>query len=58
MPRLRDTAPVVAGGAGVGFPLGGVNGWVAAGYTKGLGDNSDTTYIGVYAGLSFALGGM
>ena len=55
----RDTAAVVAGGAGVDFPLGGVNGFVAAGYTKGLGDNSDTTYIGIYAGLSFPLvGGM
>ncbi len=52
---VRDTAAVWAGGAGVGFPLGGVNGFVAAGYTKGLGDNSDTTYIGVYAGVSFAL---
>ena len=53
-----DTAAVFSGGAGVGFPLGGVNGFIAAGYTKGLGDNSETTLIGVYAGLSFALGGM
>ena len=52
------TAAVVAGGAGVGFPLGGVNGWAAAGYTKGLGDNKNTTYIGIYAGVSFAVGGM
>ncbi len=59
-PALDDTstAGVWSLGAGVGFPLGGVSGWIAAGYTKGLSDNSGTTYIGVYAGLTFALGGM
>ncbi len=53
----KSTAAVWGGGAGVGFPLGGTNGWIAAGYNAGLGDNSGTTYFGVYAGLTFALGG-
>ena len=52
-----STAAVWAGGAGVGFPLGGVNGFVAAGYTAGLGANSGTKYFGLYAGVSFAVGG-
>ncbi len=59
LPAFEDTttAAMWGGGAGVGFPLGGVSGWVAAGYNSGLGDNSGTTYIGVYAGLTFAVGG-
>ncbi len=53
-----DTAGVLAGGAGLGFPLGGVGGWVAAGYTQDLGLTNATTYFGLYAGVTFALGGM
>ena len=58
-PANEDTSTTAmwSGGAGVGFPLGGVIGWVAAGYTAGLGDNSGTTLFGVYAGATFAVGG-
>ena len=52
-----STAAALAVGAGVGFPLGGVNGFLAAGYTSDLGGDIDMTYFGLYAGLSFALGG-
>ena len=58
-PTAEDTstAAVLAGGAGVGFPLGGVNGFLAAGYTSDLGGDIDMTYFGLYAGVVFALGG-
>ena len=58
-PAFEDTTTAAMwGGAGVGFPLGEeVSGWVAAGYNSGLGDNKETTFIGVYAGVSFAVGG-
>ena len=52
-----STAAAVAGGAGVGFPLGGVNAFLAAGYNSDLGGDIDMTYFGLYAGVSFALGG-
>jgi hypothetical protein len=52
-----STAAMWSAGAGLGFPLGGVNGFIAAGYTAGLSDNSDTTLFGIYAGASFAVGG-
>ena len=53
----KDTGGVLAGGAGVGVPLGGVNAWVAAGYTQNLGLTNATTCFGLYADVSFALGG-
>lgn len=53
----KSTAVVWSGGAGLGFPIGGVNGFVAAAYTAGLSDNSAITYVGVYAGVTFAVGG-
>jgi len=58
-PAFEDTSTTAmwSGGAGVGFPLGGTNGFVAAGYTAGLGDNSGTTLFGVYAGVNVAVGG-
>ena len=52
-----STAAVWGGGVGVGFPLGGVTGFVSAGYTAGLGDNSGTTYFALFAGATFAVGG-
>ena len=54
---VTTTAAMWSVGAGVGFPVGGVNGFIAAGYTAGLSDNSDTKLFGVYAGASFAVGG-
>ena len=55
--EVTSTAGTLAGGAGIGFPLGGVSGFVAAGYNSHLGGDVDTTYFGVYAGVSFAVGG-
>ena len=52
-----STAGVWPLGAGVGFPLGGVAGFLAAGYTAGISDNSDTKLFGIYAGVSIAVGG-
>ena len=52
-----STAAAWGGGAGVGFPIGGVSGWIAAGYNAGLSDNSGTTFFGIYAGVSVAVGG-
>ncbi len=52
-----STAAALAGGVGVGFPLGGVNGFLAAGFNSDLGGDIDMTYFGLYAGLSFALSG-
>ena len=58
-PALDDTstAAMWSAGAGVGFPVGGVNAFIAAGYTAGLSDLSDTTLFGIYAGVNFAVGG-
>ena len=55
--EATSTAGTVAGGAGIGFPLGGVSGFVAAGYNSHLGGDVETTFFGVFAGLSFAVGG-
>jgi len=52
-----STAAALAGGAGVSYPLGGVTGFLAAGYSSDLGGDIDMTYFGLYAGVSFALGG-
>jgi len=52
-----STAGAMAGGAGIGLPLGGVSAFVAAGYNSHLGGDIDTTYFGVYAGLNFSVGG-
>ncbi len=44
-PVLDNTSTSFAwgGGAGVGFPLGGVNGWLGGSYTSGLGDDNFAT---------------
>lgn len=44
-------------GAGLGFPLGGVGGMVAASYNMGLGNIDATTFIGISAGIQIAVGG-
>ncbi len=54
--EATSTSGVLAGGAGLGFPLGGIGGFVAAGYNSHLGGDFDTTYFGLSAGLSFILG--
>jgi hypothetical protein len=52
-----ETGFAFGGGAGYGFPLGGLNGWVEGRYMQGLFDDGNTTFFGVLAGLSFPLGG-
>ncbi|MBT8398829.1 MAG: hypothetical protein HKO65_03860 [Gemmatimonadetes bacterium] len=52
-----ETGLAFAGGAGYGFPLGGVSGWIEGRYTHALFDDGNTTYFGFLAGLSFPLGG-
>ena len=49
------------GGAGVGFPLGGVNGWVEgkitnASFDSSAGGSSNTMFFGIIAGISISLG--
>ncbi|MDX1494339.1 MAG: hypothetical protein R3253_09785 [Longimicrobiales bacterium] len=44
-------------GAGLGFPLGGVGGMLAASYNMGLGDVDATTFIGISAAIQIAMGG-
>ena len=45
------------GGAGYGFPLGGVSGWIEGRYIHALFDDGNTTFFGVMAGVSFPIGG-
>ena len=54
--EATSTSGLIAGGVGLGFPLGGVGGFLAAGYNSGLGGDFDTNYFGASAGLSFSLG--
>lgn len=54
---VTSTAGTVAGGAGLGVPLGTTRGFIAAGYNSHVGGDFDTTYFGVYVGMSFTLGG-
>ncbi len=43
-------------GAGYGFPLGGINGWVEGRVTHASIDDSNTSFVGVMAGISIPLG--
>lgn len=52
-----ESGAAFALGGGLGFPLGGVQGFVAAAYQQGLGDIDTTKFIGVVAGVSIPLGG-
>jgi hypothetical protein len=54
--EATSTSGGIAGGVGLGIPLGGIGGFVSAGYNSGLGGDFDTNYFGLYAGLSFSLG--
>lgn len=59
-PSFEDTEwkPLVGGGAGLNFPLGGLMGFVVAGYTQGFGsDGGNTTYITGVAGVNIPVGG-
>jgi hypothetical protein len=59
-PAFDDTEwkPFVAGGAGLNFPIGGLSGFVAAGYNQGFGsDGGNTTYINGVAGVNIPFGG-
>jgi hypothetical protein len=54
-----DNGLAYGGGAGYGFPIGGMSGWVLGRYLVGQFDGPDgnTTFFGVMAGVSFPLGG-
>jgi hypothetical protein len=52
-----ETGLAFGGGAGYGFPLGGVNGFVEARYIQGQFDDGNTSFFGIFAGISFPLGG-
>jgi hypothetical protein len=54
--EATSTSGVVAGGVGLGIPLGGIGAFVAAGYNSGLGGDFDTNFFGLYVGLSIGLG--
>ncbi len=52
-----ETGFAFGGGAGYGFPIGGLSGWVEGRYMQGLFDDGNTTFFGIIAGISFPLGG-
>jgi len=51
------TSFAAQGAAGLSFELGSVGGMVVASATKGFGDNSDTSYIGIAAAIAVPVGG-
>ena len=58
-PSFDDTEwkPFVGGGAGLNFPLGGLSGFVVAGYNQGFGsDTGNTTYLSGIAGVNIPIG--
>jgi hypothetical protein len=53
-----DTGFAFGAGAGYGFPLGEtLNGWVLGRYLQGQFDGGNTAFVGLMAGVSFAVGG-
>jgi hypothetical protein len=58
-PSLEGSESGLAGGAfaGVGFPLGGIGGFVEAYWLTGFGDIDSTQLFGAMAGVQFPLGG-
>ena len=52
-----DSGLAFGGGAGLGFPLGGVSGFLVAGYLKGTSDVEGTEALGISAGVNFPVGG-
>jgi len=59
-PSFDDTEwnPFVGGGAGIGFPAGGVRVFAVAGYSQGFGsEGGQTTYLSGSAGVNIPFGG-
>jgi hypothetical protein len=58
-PDLEDSVSGLAfgGGAGVSFPLGGINGNVQGAYIMGSGDIDGTQFFSIGAGIGIPLGG-
>ena len=52
-----ETGIAFGGGAGYGFPLGSLNGWLEGRYMQGQFDEENTALFGIMAGVSFPLGG-
>jgi len=55
--NVSDTGLAFGGGAGYGFPLASLNGWLEARYMQGQFDEENTALFGLMAGISFPLGG-
>lgn len=52
-----DSGLGFGGGAGINFPLGGLEGYLEGRYLTASIDESTTAYIGITAGVNIALGG-
>ncbi|MFH1763927.1 MAG: hypothetical protein ABIF09_07025 [Gemmatimonadota bacterium] len=52
-----ETGLAFGGGAGYSIPLGGMFGWVEGRYMQGQFDDGNTSFFGVFAGISFPVGG-
>jgi hypothetical protein len=52
-----ETGLGFGGGAGYGFPLGSINGFVEGRYMQGQFDDGNTSFFGAFAGISFPVGG-
>ena len=57
--ETSDNGLAFGGGAGYSIPIGGLNGWVLGRYILGKfdGEDGNTTFLGVSAGVSIPLGG-
>jgi hypothetical protein len=58
-PEFEETETGLAfgGGAGFGFPLGGMSAWIEGRYMQGNFDVDNTMFLGGMAGISIPLGG-
>ena len=52
-----ESGLALGGGAGINFPLGGLSGFLVAGYLTGTGDVDATQVVGISAGVNIPLGG-
>ncbi len=55
--EVSDSGLALGGQAGIGFPLGGVAGFVQGFYLTGTGDVDGTDLFGIMAGIQVPLGG-
>jgi hypothetical protein len=52
-----ETGLAFGGGAGYGFPLGSLSAWAEGRYMQGQFDDGNTSFFGVFAGISIPFGG-